>query len=168
MENASAILMALVPGVIILRGLWRGCDPYAAFVRGAGTGLRTAVQVIPSLAAMMLMLEMLSLSGLDRLLTGLLSPVTAMLSLPEETAPLLVLRPLTGSGSLSVLETILAQHGPDSRTGMIASVLAASTETVFYTLTVYLSAAGIRRLPWVVPVSLLSGIAGAWVCGLIL
>ena len=160
--------MALVPGLIVLRGLWRGCDPYAAFARGAGEGLRSAVQVIPALAAMMLMLELLTLSGLDRLLIRVLSPLTAALSLPEEVAPLLVLRPMTGSGSLSALETILDAHGPDSRIGMIASVLTASTETVFYTLTVYLSAAGVKHLPWVVPVSLLSGLAGAWVCGLIL
>jgi len=160
--------MAALPGAVVLRGLWKGADPYGAFVKGAGEGLRTAANVLPALAAMMLMLEMTALSGIDQLLIRVLTPVTAWLGLPPETAPLLILRPLTGSGSLSALEGIFAAYGPDSRIGMTASVLAASTETVFYTLTVYLAAANVRRLPWVIPVSLISGLVGAWVCGHIL
>lgn len=160
--------MGVIPGLIILRGVWKGIDPYKAFATGAAQGLQSVRNMLPALAAMMLMLEMISLSGMDILLIRFLTPLTSLINLPPETAPLLILRPLTGSGSLSALEGIFAQYGADSRIGMTASVLMASTETVFYTLTVYLSAAGVKHLPWVVPVSLISGLAGAWVCGHIL
>lgn len=81
---------------------------------------------------------------------------------------MLVLRPLTGSGSLTALRTIFEQCGVDSRAGRAASVLMGSSETIFYTLTVYLGATDVRRLPWVAPVSLVSYLAGAWVCGLVI
>lgn len=168
MERASTWLIAAVPCLIILRGSCCRVDTYRAFVSGAKDGFHTALELIPALAAMMLMLEMTARSGLEAILTNALAPLTDLLRLPKEAAPLLILRPLTGSGSLSALEGIFAAHGPDSRVGMAASVLAASTETVFYTLTVYLSAAGVKHLPWVVPVSLVSGLVGALVCGLII
>ena len=95
-------------------------------------------------------------------------PFVSAFIAPVVGAPVMLLRPLTGSGSLAALENVFAQHGPDSRAGVAASVLCASTETVFYTLTVYLAAAGVKRLPLVIPVSLLSGLAGAWVLGVMI
>lgn len=168
MEKTAAVIMAAVPCVMILRGWMAGADPYQAFVRGAGEGLKQAASLFPALAAMMLMLELVSLSGLEGLLVRLLAPVTSAMNLPAEVAPVMLLRPLTGSGSLAALENVFVQHGPDSRAGVAASVLCAATETVFYTLTVYLAAAGVKRLPLVIPVSLLSGLAGAWVLGMMI
>lgn len=168
MEQAAAFIIAAVPCLVIARGFFGGVDPYQAFVGGAKEGMQQAAALFPALAAMMLMLETVSLSGLDTLIMHLLAPVTSALSLPEAVAPVMLLRPLTGSGSLAALESVFEQHGPDSPAGVAASVLCASTETVFYTLTVYLSAAGVKHLPLVIPVSLLSGLAGAWVLGMLL
>ena len=80
---------------------------------------------------------------------------------------MLLLRPLSGSGSLAALEQIIDGCGVDSRAGRAASVLMGSSETIFYTMTVYLAATDVRRLPWVLPVSMVSYLAGAWVCGLV-
>jgi len=144
------------------------CDVYAAFLRGARKGMQTALELLPALCGMLLMLRMLNDSGLTALLTRLLLPLTKALRLPPEVTPMLLLRPLTGSGSLAALETILAQCGPDSRAGCIASVLMGSSETILYTMTVYLSAAGVRRVPGALPVSLMAYGIGAAICGWIM
>ena len=142
-----------------------GCDVYGAFLQGAQKGMKSALALLPALCAMMLMLALLNASGLTRLLGRLLSPVTGLLHLPEEVAPMLLLRPLTGSGSLAALEGIFQTCGVDSRAGRIASVLMGSSETIFYTMTVYLGAAGVKRLPGVMAVSLAAYFLSAALCG---
>jgi spore maturation protein B len=114
---------------------------------------------------MLLMLAMVNASGLTALLTRLISPVTGLMGLPQEVTPILLLRPLTGSGSLAALEGIYAACGVDSRAGRIASVLMGSSETIFYTMTVYLGAAGVKRLPHVLWVSLAAYLFSAALCG---
>lgn len=149
----------------MLRGVMTGCDAYGAFLRGAERGMKSALSLLPALCAMLLMLAMVNASGLAQLLSRLLSPLTAWMHLPQEVAPLLLLRPLTGSGSLAALESIFETCGVDSRAGRIASVLMGSSETIFYTMTVYLGAAGVRKLPHVMTVSLTAYLLGAALCG---
>lgn len=156
--------MGLV-GLIVLRGLASGCDVYAAFLRGAEKGMHSALSLLPALCMMMLMLGLVNASGLSQLLSRLISPLTGVMHLPEEVAPLLLLRPLTGSGSLAALESIFQTCGVDSRAGRIASVLMGSSETIFYTMTVYLSAAGVKKLPHVMLVSLTAYLLSAALCG---
>ena len=157
--------MVAVVGFILLRGWMTGADLYGAFLSGAAKGARSAVQLLPALCAMLLMLAMVNGSGLTEMLARLLSPITDMLRLPEEVAPIVLLRPLTGSGSLAALESIFEQCGPDSRAGRIASVLMGSSETIFYTMTVYLGAAGVKRLPYALGVSLTAYFIGVALCG---
>ena len=150
---------------IILRGVMTGSDPYDAFLTGAEKGMKSAVSLLPALCAMLLMLAVMNASGLTELVGRAVAPVVRLLRLPEETVPLLLLRPLTGAGSLAALETIYESCGVDSRPARIASVLMGSSETIFYTMTIYLGAAGVKRLPWVLGVSLASYLFGAALCG---
>lgn len=152
-------------GLIVLRGLMTGCDVYGAFLRGAEKGMRSAAMLLPALCGMLLMLSLVNASGLARLLSQLVSPFTGLMHLPEEVAPMLLLRPLTGSGSLAAMESIFESCGVDSRAGRIASVLMGSSETIFYTMTVYLGAAGIKKLPHVMAVSLTAYLLSAALCG---
>lgn len=149
----------------MLRGLAAGCDVYSSFLRGAERGMRSAMALLPALCAMLLMLALVNASGMAHLLSRLISPLTKWMHLPEEVAPMLLLRPLTGSGSLAALESIYETCGADSRAGRIASVLMGSSETIFYTMTVYLGAAGVKRLPHVLWVSLTAYLLSAALCG---
>ena len=148
-------------------GSLRRVDLFEAFSKGAEAGLKSAVRVIPYLAATFTALRVIETSGLLEMLCGMLSPFAEMLGLPRGTAPLLLLRPLSGSASLALLRDILAQYGPDSRTGLVASAMMGSGETVLYTCAVYLSAAGIHKSRYIIPVSLVGWLAGCIVAGML-
>ena len=165
MSGFSGIAIVAVTGVILLRGMMTGCDVYGAFLRGAERGMRSALELLPALCGMLLMLALFNASGMAELLTRLVSPVTGLMRLPAEVAPMVLLRPLTGSGSLAALEAIFDTCGPDSRAGRIASVLMGSSETIFYTMTVYLGAAGVKKLPHAMGISLTAYLLSAALCG---
>ena len=165
MSGVTGAAIVLLVGGILLRGVMTGCDVYGAFLRGAEKGMRSAISLLPALCGMLLMLAMVNASGLTRMLQWAISPLTELLRLPQEVTPMLLLRPLTGSGSLAAMEAIFAACGPDSRAGRIASVLMGSSETIFYTMTVYLGAAGVKKLPLALPVSLAAYLFGAVLCG---
>ena len=168
MDNVSGMAVLAAAGIIVLRGIVCGADAYGAFLRGAERGMKSAMFLLPALCAMTLMISLLTASGLTRLLAGLTAPLTRLLNLPPETAPMLLLRPLSGSGSLSVMRDIFASCGVDSRAGRAASVMMGSSETIVYTMTVYVGAAGVKRLPDAVWVSLVSYGVGLAVCGWLL
>lgn len=168
MTDWASISVIAVAGLIVLRGAVRGVDVYGAVLSGGREGAKAAAGLLPALCAMTALLMVMEASGLNAALSRMLSPLLLLMKLPEELAPMLVLRPITGSGSLTALQQIFERCGVDSRAGRIASVLMGSSETIFYTLTVYLGATDLRRLPWVVPVSVAAYLTGAAVCGLVL
>lgn len=168
MSGLTGVAVLLMVGMILLRGRMTGTDVYDAFLNGAKKGMHAALDLLPALTGMLMMLAVMNASGLSELLCRLIAPLTGLLGLPEEVAPMLLLRPMTGSGSLAAMQGIFSACGPDSRAGRIAAVLMGSSETILYTMTVYLGAAGIKRLPGVVGVSLMSYLVCAFVCGRIL
>lgn len=164
----TGLLLLVVVGFILARGMMTRTDVYGAFLAGAKNGAKAAMNLLPSLCAMMLMLQLINASGIAELLTRLLLPVTQWLGLPQELTPLLVLRPLTGSGSLAAMQEIFTTSGVDSRAGRLASALMGSSETIVYTMTVYAGAAGVRKVPGALAASLVGYLASAAVCLLLI
>ena len=162
--NEKLIIHALL-AAILAAGIIRNIPVYDVFVRGAASGLKTAVQVLPNLAAMLCAISMMQSSGLMDALCHCLAPMADWLHLPEEVVPLVLLRPLSGSASLAMLENLLSRYGPDSRIGLIASTVMGSSETIFYTVCVYMSALEKRRTGYAIPCSLAGALAGVWLCG---
>ncbi|MCI8553975.1 MAG: spore maturation protein [Clostridiales bacterium] len=130
------------------------------FTAGAGDGLRTCVRVLPSLVALMTAVSMLQASGLLDQLTAFLAPAASLLGLPAPVLPMALMRPVSGSGSLAVLENLLRQYGPDSLAGRVACVMQSSTETTFYTIAVYYGAVGIRRTRHTLATSVSADLSG--------
>ena len=93
-------------------------------------------------------------------LAAALAPVLGLLGIPPETAALLLVRPVSGSGALAVGSELMAAHGPDSYIGRCAAVMLGCTETTFYTIAVYFGAAGIRRTRYTVPAALTADLVG--------
>ena len=148
-------------------GIPRRARVYDVFAEGAKEGLDTAGRILPSLLAMLCAIRAFSACGLLPALCNLLSPLVSWAGIPGEALPLMLLRPLSGSASLAVLKDILHTYGPDSRPGLVASVMMGSSETVFYTCGLYLAAAGVKKSRHTIPCALLAWLAGSFAAGLL-
>ncbi len=161
----------LIPALImtlLLAAAWKRLPMYDLFAQGAHRGMRTAVQVLPNLAAMLCAISLMQQSGLMAALCAWCAPAVEWLGLPMETAPMLFIRPLSGSGALAMLKEMLEQYGPDSRIGLIACTLMGSSETIFYTVCIYMSATKQKNTGYAIPCSLLGALAAAWLAGKLL
>jgi spore maturation protein B len=160
LDAVSAWTMPLLLAGIPLWALARGVKVYPAFVEGAKDGFTTAVRIMPALVAVIVALGMLRASGALDTLAAALAPVTGAIGLPASVLPLVIVRPLSGSGALGVVGDVLRTEGPDGYAGRLASVMAGSTETTFYVLAVYFGAVGITRYRQALPAALLADVAG--------
>ena len=113
-----------------------------------------------ALVALLAAVSMLRASGALDALTRLCAPVLAWLGIPPETAILMVVRPVSGSGALAAASDIIGTYGPDSRIGRTAAVMLGSTETTFYVLAVYFGACGVRRSRWAIPAAIAADLTG--------
>ena len=91
-----------------------------------------------------------------------------MLGIPEETVLLMLLRPVSGSAALSAAADVISRCGADSLAGRTAAVMCSSSDTTFYVIAVYFTAAGVKDSRWAVPAALCADAAGflsaAWIC----
>ncbi len=155
-QYAIPILFVL----ILASALYRHVPVYSVFLEGAEEGMKTVWSIFPAMLAMLTAVAMLRASGAFSWLLTLLSPLTKHFSIPEEVLPLALMRPLSGSGALGILSDLLSRFSPDSDTGRIASVLMGSTETTFYTLSVYFRRTRVKYTKKIIPAALLGDLAG--------
>ena len=157
------IASLLIPLLLTAAALWalgRRVDVYDALTAGASEGLTVLLRIVPSLIALLTAVYMFRASGALDLLTELLAPVLEKLGIPPETAILMVVRPVSGSGALAAASDIIGAYGPDSRIGRTAAVMLGSTETTFYVLAVYFGACGVRRSRWAIPAAIAADLTG--------
>ncbi len=163
MERLTELAVPLLLGLAAGLALIRGADLYAVLTEGIRGGLGLLPRLFPSLLAILCAVSLLRASGALEAITGLLAPALRLLGIPEETAPLLLIRPLSGSGALAAASELMARYGPDSPVGRTAAVMLGSTETTFYTVAVYFGAAEIKRSRHTVPAALVADLTG-FVC----
>ena len=171
MELMTQLLVPCVLAGTALYGTLRRVDVYGALVRGAGQGLETLARILPALVCLLTAVSMVRSSGLLEALAGWLAPVLGRLGLPPELLPLMLVRPISGSAALGVGADLINAYGPDSDLGRTAAVMLGSTETTFYTIAVYFSAAGVTRTRYAVPAALCADLVGflasAWAVGVV-
>ncbi len=155
----SYLVPALLLGVSTL-ALGRRVDVYAALLEGGRSGLELVKSILPALVLLLTAVELLRASGALEALTRLLAPTARWLGIPPETLPLVLIRPLSGSGALALGAELMAAHGPDSLVGRTAAVMLGSTETTFYTVSVYFAAAGVRKSRYAIPAALIADLTG--------
>lgn len=149
---------------ILFFGLIAKTNVFDTFIEGAAQGIKTTADILPALICLMTCIGMFKASGGIDLLSGLVKPVTDFFGFPSEAAPLIFVRPLSGSGALAFYEEIISAYGPDSFIGQVASTVMGSSETTFYTLAVYFGAVKIKNTRHALPSALSADLTG-WIAG---
>ncbi len=155
------IIPSLVLGILLF-GMLKKVEIYQSFVEGAKGGFELAIKIIPYLVAILMAIGMFRASGAFDVIIKTIGPYTRAIGLPPEALPMVLMRPLSGSGSFGILSDILTNPalGPDSYVGYLVSTIMGSTETTFYVLAVYFGAVQIRRIRHALAVGLITDIAG--------
>ena len=135
-------------------------DPYGRMLDGAAEGLKLLRSIVPALVLLLTAVTMLRSSGAIEALTALCAPFFRFFGIPPETAMLVFIRPISGSAALAVGADLMAQYGPDSLIGRTAAVMLGSTETTFYTISVYFGAAGVKKTRYTLPAALMADLTG--------
>lgn len=159
MVDSSVILPALIVTTLLL-GLHARIDVYDAFVRGAAEGLKTLMDMLPYLCAILTATALLRETGVLGALEAQLAPVLEGAGLPKETAHVVMLRPLSGSAALAAVQDVIRHTGADSRASRIACVISGASETIFFTGSLYMGAANVRHSRWAVPSAMIAYLIG--------
>ncbi len=145
-QYVTKSIIPIIVVIIITYGMIKGKKVYEWFVDGDKEGLKVCINIFQYLLAMIIAVNIFREAKLLNMLNELISPVSSFIGLPKEIVPLVLIKPLSGSGALGILTDILNTYGPDSYIGLIASVIMGTTETIFYTITVYFGAVQIKKI----------------------
>ena len=141
-------------------------NTYDLLLQGGSEGLHLLLSITPALVILLTAVSMLRASGAVELLGKLLAPAFDLVGIPPETAMLVLIRPISGSAALAVGAELMAQYGPDSLIGRTVAVMLGSTETTFYTISVYFGAVGIKKTRYAVPAALFADFMGFFMASL--
>ena len=153
-------IVPLILAVTAVAALHKKENAYDVLTDGAREGFQMLKTIAPSLVVLLSAVGMLRASGALEALSVLLSPVLKALGIPAETVLLMLVRPISGSAALACGAELIAAHGPDSPVGRTAAVMLGSTETTFYTISVYFGAWGITKTRYAVPAALIADLVG--------
>lgn len=159
----------IVPMILLLTSalaLRKKENAYDILLQGASDGLRLLASILPALILLLTSVHMLRASGAAELLSSLLAPVFSLFGIPPETGLLVLIRPISGSAALAVGAELMAEYGVDSAVGRTAAVMLGSTETTFYTISVYFGAAGIKKTSYTIPAALFADFVGFFMASL--
>jgi spore maturation protein B len=153
----------IVPILLLIASLFalrKQANSYDLLLDGAVDGLKLLVTLVPTLVFLLTAVTMLRSSGAMEFISGFLAPVFRFVGIPPETAMLVLVRPISGSAALAIGAELMAEYGVDSLIGRTAAVMLGSTETTFYTISVYFGAAGIRKTRYTIPAALFADFIG--------
>ena len=135
-------------------------NAYDLMLSGAADGMKLLLSILPALILLLTAVTMLRQSGAIEILSQFFAPVFAFFGIPPEAAILVLIRPISGSAALAVGADLMAQYGVDSTVGRTVAIMLGSTETTFYTISVYFGAAGIQKTRYCIPAALLADLTG--------
>ena len=130
------------------------------FLKGAAEGIKTVFGVLPTLVGLMTVIGVLRTSGFLAAVSEVLKIPAGFLQIPVELVPVILTRMISNSAATGLVLDIFKSHGPDSVLGNTASIIMGSTETIFYTMSVYFMTAKIGKTRWTLPGALIATIAG--------
>ena len=150
----SSYILPILIFIMLAFATIKKTKPYNSFVDGAKESIDLIVDIFAYIVAVFIFIEIFDKSRLCDLLTKVLAPVFNLLGIPTELTKLVVLKPFSGSGGLAILQNIYDTYGVDSYISKCASVILASSDTVFYVSTVYFSKTSVKKLGIAIPIAL--------------
>ena len=163
LESCGAVTDYLIPVLLLAvccAALQKKENPYDLLISGSAEGLQLLLRLVPTLIILLTSVTMLRQSGAAELISQYLAPVFGFFGIPSETAVLVLIRPISGSAALAVGADLMAHYGVDSQIGRTAAIMLGSTETTFYTISVYFGAAGIKKTRYAIPAALIADFTG--------
>ncbi|WMC94310.1 nucleoside recognition domain-containing protein [Kineothrix sp. MB12-C1] len=167
MTNISNIIIPVIIFYIVAYGVINKQKVYEEFIKGAKDGFRTVIDIMPTLVGLMVAVGVLRASGFLGFIGRIFRGVTDVIGFPSELVPLVFIKMFSSSAATGLVLDIFKTYGPDSRIGMITSIMMSCTETIFYTMSVYYMAAKVTKTRYTLAGALISTLAGI-VCSVIL
>ena len=145
MKDFGFYVVPIALFIIISASLYKRVPAFDTFLEGAAEGIKSTFAIAPSLIGLITAISMLKSSGTLDLFKNLMLPLANIFHFPADVIPLALLRPVSGSGSIALLDNIFKNFGPESHIGKLGSLIMGSTETTFYTLAVYFGSVKIKN-----------------------
>ena len=142
------LMIPIVVFIIVFYVDYKKIDVYNSFITGSKESFDMIMHLFPTMLAMVFAVNIFIKSGLLQDITKFINPFLHILNIPSEIIPMALIRPISGSSSLAILNNILENYGPDSFVGRLASVMQGSTDTTFYVLTLYFGSIGIKKIKY--------------------
>jgi len=160
MQNLSNLIIPIMVLGIILYGIKKKINIYDTFIEGSKESYDMVFTMFPCMLAMIFGVNIFIKSGVLEYIFVFFQNILDILRIPLEIIPMAIMRPISGSSSLAILNTILETYGPDSFIGRLASVIQGSTDTTFYVLTLYFGSIGIKKIKYSLWAGLVADVIG--------
>lgn len=156
----SLLILPIVVGAIFITSALKGVKLYETFAEGAKEGFSTVLKISPYLLTMLFAIDIFRKSGAMEYLISIMKPIFGAFGMPKGVIPMFLIKPLSGSGALGIMTDIMKTYGVDSFEGRIAAVMMGSTETIFYTISLYYGSCGIKNTRHSIPSAIIAHILG--------
>lgn len=157
----SAYILPILIILVFAFSFIRHVPVFDSFAEGAKEALKLVVAIFPYIAGIYVCVTLFRISGLAAAFTEIVTPFFNFIGIPPELTELIVIRPMSGSGSLALIEKIYEDYGADSYIARCASVIMGSSETIFYVAAVYFSTTKVKRLRYGIPIAIVATLVGA-------
>ncbi|MCI9434640.1 MAG: spore maturation protein [Bacilli bacterium] len=154
----SNAIIPIIILIIIIYGVKKKVNIYDVFIEGAKESIELAINLFPSMLAMILGVNIFLKSGIIDAFFDKLSSIFMFLRIPYQILPMMIMRPISGSSALAILTNIFQVHGPDSFLGVLGSILQGSTDTTFYILTIYFGTIGVKKIKYALTAGVIADI----------
>lgn len=153
----SNYIIPILVFILIFYGFFKGIDVYDSFIKGSKESFNMIFEIFPYLLGMMVAINLFINSGFLGYLSKFIEP---FINIPTDIIPMALMRPISGSSTLAILNNIFSNHGPDSFIGRLASVIQGSTDTTFYVMTLYYGSIGIKKIRYSMFAGLFADLVG--------
>lgn len=160
MNLISSLIIPVMVLIVVFYGIYKKVDIYDVFIEGAKEGFSMVLTVFPYLLGMILAINLFLNSNILEALVSFLEPVLRIIGIPFDILPMAIMRPISGTSTLAILNNIYAEYGPDSFIGRLGSTIQGCTDTTFYVITLYFGSIGIRKIRYSLYVGLFADLVG--------